>query len=50
MNSKLTPRKMRPSEAKPTAPTGKLEMGTRARSLADGTRVGRSWRGERFDC
>lgn len=42
MNSMFAPRKMRPSETKPTTPTAKFEMGGRARVLAYLIKDGRS--------
>lgn len=36
--------KIRPVDPNPTAPTGKLEIGERARVWADLTNEGRSWR------
>lgn len=41
-NSTLTPTKIRPEAPRPTAATGKLEMGGRARVWAGETREGRS--------
>lgn len=43
-NSTLPPKKIRPEDPSPTAPTWKFEIGGLARVWADLTSVGRSWR------
>ncbi|KAL4335739.1 hypothetical protein GQ457_07G039970 [Hibiscus cannabinus] len=49
-NSRLTPRKIRPDDPIPTAPTWYLEIGGRAKIWADLTNEGRSWSTVWPDC